>query len=99
MEPKMIDIFIIKIPKRDKVNIALLKYLKTNLKKSYSIKKFTTNKKSTNFLKSIENSKKLYLKKISENINKRVIKAENACVEVAKLPFVSNFLLDKKTGK
>ena len=78
MEPKIIDIFIIKIPKRDKINIVLLKYLKTNLKKSYSIKKFTTNKKSTNFLKSIENSKILKFENKNENINRRVIKADKA---------------------
>ena len=47
----------------------------------------------------IEDSKILYFKSKSENIIRRVIKADKAWVKVAKLPFVSNFLLDKKTGK
>ena len=35
-------------------------------------------------------------KKITAN---KVKNEDNACEKVAKLPFVSNFLLDKKTGK
>ena len=99
INPKIIDIFIIKIANNDKINVNLLKNLKTNFKKSYSIKKLIINNEITNFFKSIGNSKILYLKSKSENINKRVTNAESACVAVAKLPFVSNFLLDKKTGK
>lgn len=90
----MIEILIIKIPNKDKKKVFFLKNLRTNLKKSYSIIKFISNNITKIFLK----YKKLFKKTIDVN-NKNVNKADNAWGKVAKLPFVSNFFLDKKTGK
>ena len=92
--PIIIEKLIKKIPNRYIIIFFLLKFFKANLKKSNSITRLIKNKIVRNCAKYSTLWKNIIKARIS-----KVIKDDKACDKVAKLPLVSNFFLDKKTGK